>query len=179
MSDHREGGCACGQVRYRLATDPLFVHYCHCLNCQRQTGSAFVINILIEAERVRLVAGSPVPVDVPRDDGSFQRIFRCPTCQVAVWTQYSRPQVSFVRAGTLDTPAAVSPDVHILRPLQASLGLAASVRSRLRCLLRHEGALAARELRAAPGSAFRAPITEHHLSDPPGTAAHPDSRSTR
>ena len=113
MSDHREGGCACAQVRYRLASDPLIVHCCHCLNCQRQTGSAFVINILIEADRVQLLRGSPVQVDVPRDDGSVQKIFRCSTCQVAIWSLYSRPQVRFVRAGTLDTPATVSPDVHI------------------------------------------------------------------
>ena len=42
MSVLREGGCACGAVRYRLASAPLFVHCCHCLNCQRQTGSAKV-----------------------------------------------------------------------------------------------------------------------------------------
>ena len=113
MSDHLEGGCACAQVRYRLVSDPLIVHCCHCLNCQRQTGSAFVINILIEADRAQLLRGSPVQVDVPRDDGSVQKIYRCPTCQVAIWSLYSRPQVRFVRAGTLDTPGAVSPDVHI------------------------------------------------------------------
>jgi hypothetical protein len=113
MPDAREGGCACGQVRYRLASDPLFVHCCHCLNCQRQTGSAFVINVMIEADRVHVLRGSPAPVDVPRDDGSSQRIYRCPSCQIAVWSRYTRPQVSFVRAGTLDVPSSVSPDVHI------------------------------------------------------------------
>jgi hypothetical protein len=113
MSLTREGGCACGAVRYRLASDPLFVHCCHCLNCQRQTGSAFVINLLIEADRVELLAGEPQPVDVPRDDGSTQRIFRCPTCQIAVFSQYRHPAVRFVRAGTLDDPSGVAPDVHI------------------------------------------------------------------
>jgi hypothetical protein len=108
-----EGGCACGTVRYRLASDPLFVHCCHCLNCQRQTGSAFVINLLIESDRVELLAGAPQPVDVPRDDGSVQRIFRCSTCQVAVFSHYTRPEVSFVRGGTLDDPRGVAPDVHI------------------------------------------------------------------
>ncbi len=113
MSVLREGGCACGAVRYRLGADPLFIHCCHCLNCQRQTGSAFVINLLIETDRVELFAGDPQPVDVPRDDGSEQTIWRCPTCQVAVFSQYTRPQVRFVRGGTLDDPAAVAPDVHI------------------------------------------------------------------
>ena len=113
MSVSREGGCSCGGVRYRLTSEPLFTHCCHCLNCQRQTGSAFVINLLIEVDRVELLTGAPQPVDVPRDDGSVQRIFRCPACQVALYSEYSRPGVRFVRAGTLDDPTDVVPDVHI------------------------------------------------------------------
>jgi hypothetical protein len=112
VSATREGGCACGAVRYRLNSTPLFVHCCHCLNCQRQTGSAFVINVLIEADRVELLAGEPQPVDVPRERGT-QRIWRCPACQVALYSRYTRPDLRFVRAGTLDDPAAVAPDVHI------------------------------------------------------------------
>ena len=108
-----EGGCSCGAVRYRLTTEPLFVHCCHCLNCQRQTGSAFVINVLIEADRVELLAGEPRPVEVDRDDDAKQRIFRCPDCEIAVFSEYGRPEVRFVRAGTLDDPSAVAPDVHI------------------------------------------------------------------
>lgn len=72
-----------------------------------------MINLLIEADRVELLAGSPEPVDVPRDDGSKQRIYRCPTCQVAVFSDYGRPEVRFVRGGTLDDPSGVTPDVHI------------------------------------------------------------------
>jgi hypothetical protein len=113
MSAAREGGCACGAVRYRLTSDPLFTHCCHCLNCQRQTGSAFVINLLIEADRVELLAGDPQSVDVPRDDGSTQQIFRCPSCQVAVFSQYGHPGFHFVRGGTLDDPTDITPDVHI------------------------------------------------------------------
>jgi hypothetical protein len=96
-----------------LTSEPLFTHCCHCLNCQRQTGSAFVINLLIEADRVELLGVEPLQVDVPRDDGSTQPIFRCPTCQVAVFSQYSHPAVRFVRGGTLDEPASIAPDVHI------------------------------------------------------------------
>jgi hypothetical protein len=83
------------------------------LSCQRQTGSAFVINLLIETDRVELLAGTPQPVDVPRDDGGTQRIFRCPSCQIAVFSQYTHPGVRFVRGGTLDDPREVAPDVHI------------------------------------------------------------------
>jgi hypothetical protein len=107
-----EGGCSCGEVRYRLTADPLIVHCCHCLNCQRQTGSAFVINLVIETDCVEVVQGSPQRVDVPRDEG-VQPIYRCSTCQVALFSEYSRPWLRFVRAGTLDDPSAVAPDVHI------------------------------------------------------------------
>jgi hypothetical protein len=113
MSVTREGGCACGAVRYRLASEPLFIHCCHCRNCQRQTGSAFVINLLIETGRVEVLAGDMQQVDAPRDDGSVQQIFRCPTCQVALFSHYGHPGVRFVRGGTLDEPASVEPDVHI------------------------------------------------------------------
>ena len=113
MSVSPEGGCSCGAVRYRLTSEPLFVHCCHCLNCQRQTGSAFAINVLIEADRVELLAGEPEPVPVPRSGGKKQRIFRCPTCRVAVFSTYTRATIRFVRAGTLDDASSVEPDVHI------------------------------------------------------------------
>jgi hypothetical protein len=109
----REGGCACGAVRYRLASEPLFVHCCHCLNCQRQTGSAFVVNVLIEADRVELLEGEPEPVAVPRSGGKKQKIWRCAACQTALYSEYTSPRVRFVRAGTLDDPSSVAPDVHI------------------------------------------------------------------
>ena len=112
MSARREGGCACGEIRYRLTSEPLFVHCCHCLNCQRQTGSAFVINLLIETDRVELLAGEPELVPVPRGSKK-QKIWRCPTCQIAVFSQYTTPRLRFVRGGTLDDPSSVAPDVHI------------------------------------------------------------------
>lgn len=109
----REGGCSCGTIRYRLTDEPMFVHCCHCRNCQKQTGSAFVINALIETEKLEVTAGAPEATDVPRDDGSTQRIYRCPDCRVAVYSEYTWPEITFVRAGTLDDPSSVSPDVHI------------------------------------------------------------------
>ena len=62
---------------------------------------------------MQLLAGDPQPVAVPREGGKKQKIWRCRTCQVAVFSQYTRRQLRFVRGGTLDDPAAVTPDVHI------------------------------------------------------------------
>ena len=114
MADDLQGGCACGAVRYRLTSAPMFVHCCHCRDCQRQTGTAFVLNALIESDRVALLSGSPTPTAMPTDSGRPHRIFRCPACRVAVWSEYGgNAKLRFVRVGTLDDPAALSPDVHI------------------------------------------------------------------
>ena len=112
--DVREGGCSCGAVRYRLERAPMFVHCCHCLDCQRQTGSAFVLNALIEASAVTLLGAEPMPSRMPTESGEPHSIYRCPHCGVAVWSVYGgRFPVRFVRVGTLDNPASLPPDVHI------------------------------------------------------------------
>jgi hypothetical protein len=108
------GGCACGAVRYRLETAPMFVNCCHCRDCQRQTGSAFVINALIETDRITLTAGAPVAVRVPTDSGRPHDIYRCEACQTALWSDYGgRRALRFVRVGALDDPAALLPDAQI------------------------------------------------------------------
>ena len=114
MANHLAGGCACGAVRYRLGSAPMFVHCCHCRDCQRQTGSAFVINAIIETDRIALLAGDPAPIAVPTDSGRPHAIYRCRACQTALWSDYGgRPALRFVRVGTLDDPTALAPDVHI------------------------------------------------------------------
>jgi hypothetical protein len=114
MSENLTGGCACAAVRYRLVSQPMFVHCCHCRDCQRQTGSAFVLNALIEADRVTLLSGNPEPVAVATDSGRPQEIYRCPSCRVAVWSVYGGVhKLLFIRVGTLDDSAALTPDVHI------------------------------------------------------------------
>jgi hypothetical protein len=109
------GHCTCGAVRYRLIDAPLFVHCCHCRWCQRETGSAFVINAMIESDRVELLEGRVDLVWTPSESGKGQKIARCPTCHVALWSHYTGAGdvVSFVRVGTLDEPDRLPPDIHI------------------------------------------------------------------
>ena len=108
-----EGGCTCGGVRYRLDDKPLIVHCCHCSWCQRETGTAFVLNAMIESSRVSLLSGAPELVLTPSASGRGQKIMRCPTCKVALWSHYSHDAFAFVRVGTLDNPNTAPPDVHI------------------------------------------------------------------
>ena len=110
-----EGGCTCGQVRYRVDAKPMIVHACHCRWCQRETGGAFALNAVVEASHVALLQGSAELIDTPSASGRGQKIARCPSCHVAVWSHYPQagPAVCFIRVGTLDDPDAFPPDVHI------------------------------------------------------------------
>ena len=110
-----EGGCDCNAVRYRMESAPLVVHCCHCRWCQRETGAAFALNAIIESDRVTSLGIEPDVIDTPSASGRGQKIARCPSCKVAVWSNYSGagPLTRFIRVGTLDNPDLLAPDVHI------------------------------------------------------------------
>ncbi|MDE1939400.1 MAG: GFA family protein [Alphaproteobacteria bacterium] len=108
------GSCFCGAVTYRLECAPMFVHCCHCKDCQCQTGTAFALNAIMEADRITLLSGKPEVVTMRTDSGRPHDIYRCPACKTAVWSDYGRRKVMlFVRVGTLEDPGALPPDVHI------------------------------------------------------------------
>ena len=110
-----EGGCDCRAVRFRMQTGPMFVHCCHCRWCQRESGSAFALNAMIETSRLEVLAGTPQRVLTPSESGQGQVILRCPHCRIALWSHYAGAGegVSFVRVGTLDEPDRLPPDIHI------------------------------------------------------------------
>jgi hypothetical protein len=110
-----EGGCDCGSVRYRMESEPIFVHCCHCRWCQRETGASFALNAMMESDRVTNLGVEPELVETPSESGFGQKIARCPQCRVAVWSHYagSGPVTKLVRVGTLDNPDLIPPDVHI------------------------------------------------------------------
>lgn len=108
-----EGGCSCGELRYRINADPLIVHACHCRQCQRISGSAFVMNALVEKSEVETLSGVTANCHFP---GTSHTAFFCPECGTYVWSQYAVGRLAscwFVRVGTLDEPDRHPPDVHI------------------------------------------------------------------
>jgi hypothetical protein len=110
-----DGGCTCRDVRYRMTATPLFVHCCHCRWCQRETGAAFALNALIEADRVQPLQGEVEVINTPSLSGKGQKISRCPRCRIALWSNYAGAgdAIRFIRVGTLDEPDRFPPDIHI------------------------------------------------------------------
>jgi len=112
--DRLEGGCACGVIRYRLLSAPMFVQCCHCRDCQRQVGSAFVVNALIETDRIEVEGAAPEAVSVPTASSRPHDVYRCTVCRTALWSDYGRrPTLRFVRVCTLDDPSVIAPAAHI------------------------------------------------------------------
>lgn len=109
-----EGRCACGQVSYRLRAAPMIVHCCHCSWCQRETGSAFVINAVVETAALE-TTGEAELVVTPSASGAGQEIARCPSCRVALWSHYPSAgrKAAFLRVGAMAEPDACPPDIHI------------------------------------------------------------------
>lgn len=110
-----EGGCTCKYVRYRMEEAPLFVNCCHCTWCQRESGSAFALNAMIESDRLTQICGTIEKVQTPTNSGAGQQIFRCPQCWVALWSYYAG-------AGSLLIHLNFSRLTYIFLPLQSSLG---------------------------------------------------------
>lgn len=111
----QEGGCACGAMRYRLTAPPLIVHACHCRDCQRLTGGAFALNIWIEKRFVEADHARLRSVMLKGGSGKPHEVFSCPECGTALWSKYHAApgDTVLLRAGTLDQPETVEPDVHI------------------------------------------------------------------
>jgi hypothetical protein len=93
---------------------PMFVNCCHCSWCQRETGTAFALNAIIETDRLE-VMGAVEMVMLPSASGKGQEVARCPGCKVALWSHYAGAGrlAAFVRVGTLDEPGRCPPDAHI------------------------------------------------------------------
>ncbi len=108
-----EGGCSCRKLRYRMNTSPLIVHACHCRQCQRVTGSAFVMNALVEKNQVEILCGDIAQFRFPE---TYHTAFFCPECATYVWSEYKSGRFDdcwFIRVGTLDEPDRLPPGVHI------------------------------------------------------------------
>lgn len=112
---NKKGGCSCGAIRYKLTAEPLIVHACHCRDCQRITGGAFVINIWIERKFVEASGAEPKSYATKGGSGNRHEAFFCGVCGTYLWSRYDivKADCLFVRAGTLDHPESVVPDVHI------------------------------------------------------------------
>jgi hypothetical protein len=106
-----------GTLQFSGALANAAAHACRCRQCQRQTGSSNAVNALVEADRVIVRSGELEHILLVTPSGHGQRVARCTSCKVALWSNYlitgHGEHLRFLRVGTLDDPGLMPPDVHI------------------------------------------------------------------
>jgi hypothetical protein len=107
-----EGGCLCGAVRYRIHDDPLTLYACHCTDCQRQSGSAFGLSMIVARSAFEVVEGEPLALDVTTQ-GRNRRPRICGACGTRLYNESKVSEVVVVRGGTVDDAARLTPIGHI------------------------------------------------------------------
>lgn len=112
MNFPQGGGCQCGAVRYEIGEAPLLVYTCHCRDCQRLTGSAFSLGLVIADGGFRLSGVELRPLQRTADSGRINTRLVCPNCGSWVCGP-PRDGLVRVRAGTLDDTAWLRPTRHI------------------------------------------------------------------
>ena len=107
------GGCLCDLIRYRLTDEPLTLYVCHCTDCQRRTGSAFALSMVVLKSALELLQGDPRTYAVT-SDGLQRRGKFCAECSTRLWGEPVKfPQVVVVQPGTLDDTTWLHPIGHI------------------------------------------------------------------
>lgn len=107
------GGCQCGAVRYRLARSSVIVYACHCLECQKQSASAFALSVPLRAVDLD-IKGPMTPYQRPTDSGSHTNCWFCSVCGSRLYHQSARSsEVVTLKGGTLDDPSGLEPVAHL------------------------------------------------------------------
>jgi hypothetical protein len=109
------GGCQCGAVRYEIAAPPARVYVCHCLECRKQSASAFGISVWVRRANFTLRSGAPRFWSRPTDSGRVLDCAFCPECGSRLWHEYSGGNSEFltIKGGSLDVPVDVSAVPHV------------------------------------------------------------------
>ena len=107
----QSGGCQCGEIRYRIRSEPITLYVCHCRDCQRQSGSAFGMSLVVPESSFELLSGSLKTFTVRADSGRTKTCAFCPTCGVRLYNAVRPGRIS-VKAGTLDDVSKLRPEGH-------------------------------------------------------------------
>ena len=108
------GRCACGAVRYRVNAEPVTLYACHCTDCQRRTGSAFGLSMIVPRESVVLESGTLVDLKATMPDGRVSHNKACSACSIRLWGEPAKlPQFIIIRPGTLEDTSWIRPVAHI------------------------------------------------------------------
>ena len=113
MGEVREGGCTCGGLRFQIEGDPVALAVCHCSECQRQSGSAFGMSLVMPEASFSMLAGEPKIFTRIADSGNPVDCAFCSECGTRIYHVPSKLKGTInVKPGTLDNRSWLSPNLH-------------------------------------------------------------------
>jgi hypothetical protein len=125
------GGCACGAVRYELAEEPIFQLICHCIDCQKASGSEFSKVLFAAADRLSMLGREPKFYSVKANSGRTMNRGFCDNCGSPVMIRRPEiPQIAFLQAGSLDDPSIFKPVAEVFTCRAHSLANSIEVKDR-------------------------------------------------
>ncbi|WP_164116133.1 GFA family protein [Sphingorhabdus sp. Alg239-R122] len=100
-----EGGCYCGEIRYKAEGEPIFKAECYCRECQYITGGANLLAMAMPGDNFEITKGAPKGFARGDIDDPVTRHF-CDNCGTHLMTTTPRfPQGVILKVGTLDDPS--------------------------------------------------------------------------
>jgi len=103
MANTHKGSCSCGAIKIEVEGDPSYVGLCHCLNCQKSTGSTYSTNWVVPKSGFKIVSGEPATWEVMGGSGHTALRKFCGTCSTIMWTETARrPEIIVIKAGCMD-----------------------------------------------------------------------------
>ena len=114
MGTQYTGGCQCGNIRYEIGSTPKIVVACHCTDCQRQSGSAFGMTLVVDEADFRLTEGELKTIASKSAAGRAKIGAFCPECGTRIYhkNEWRKGSVS-VKPGTLDDTRWLTPTMHL------------------------------------------------------------------
>ena len=114
MQKPLQGACQCHAVRYEIRLSPITLYACHCTECQRQSGSAFSLSLVVHREALQLVAGKPREWLRQTDSGRTVSCLFCGDCGTRLYHEpHANKFITIVKPGTLDDKSWLKPVGHI------------------------------------------------------------------
>ena len=110
----RSARCHCGQLQLECDGEPIKISMCHCLDCQRRTGSAFSVAVFYDRGRVRVARGATMAFERPSASGFAVRFHFCPACGSNVYWEPARlPNAIGIALGAFADPTFPEPDQSV------------------------------------------------------------------
>jgi hypothetical protein len=110
----REARCSCGQLRLACEGEPVRISICHCLECQRRTGSVFGAQARFSRAQVIRIEGRATAFTRVADSGNEITFHFCPACGTTVYWEFARmPDILAVAMGAFADPGFPAPGISV------------------------------------------------------------------